>query len=288
MAAQLEYRAIVTDIDDPDQRGRIRARCAEIYGTGDEEIPAWIEAEVQGGAAPGAGWWFVPPVDAVVVLRRLPSGDLRWRPGPWGSLNAPPSTLAGNYPRRSGWTSPDGVHTLALDDDSGMIALIADPADPDGIAGYLTVSHLEARIGTSTGSVLVVGDAISAVHASGSTLALGNDGILLLSLSGSDYLQVGDGVVQLAGGDLQITGGAVTVTGMGGVTLRSDVTGVLPVEPVILGTSFLTGLSAALTEIVAAMALIPAPSPNTAAFLANVNTAIGAGAPYLSTVTQTE
>lgn len=285
------YSAVVTDTADPDELGRIRVICPELFGDDATELPQWIPPRVATGTGPGAGWWFVPPVDAIVFLEESPAGDLRWSGGAWGDVNAPPEFLAGNYPRRSGFTSPEGAHALALDEDTGLLALVVDPAAPDGVANYLSLDGAagEAKIGLASGALFMLnGTQAVLMTPAGDTLILDADnGITIAHQAGAEYLALSEGVASLAGADVQILGGAVTLTGQGGITFTSDTTGLAPTEPVMLGTSFLTDLATFLTSISAA-AVEPALAPAAATFLAKVSTSLSVGAPHLSAVTSTE
>jgi len=285
------YSAVVTDNADPDELGRLRVICPELYGDGSQELPAWIRPRVYAGNGAASGWWFIPPVDAIVFLERSPAGDLRWSGAGWGQANEVPSFLAGNYPRRAGFTSPEGGHSLALDEDAGLLVYVTDPADPDGVACYLALNGEdgEAKIGLPSGALFML-NATQAVlmTADGDTLILDtSNGITLAHQAGAEFLALSDGTAILAGTDLQLSAGSATVTA-GSITLTSDATGLTPTEPVILGTTFLTDLASALPELQAAATALGLPTVNTATLIANIATALGAGAPYLSTVTATE
>jgi hypothetical protein len=285
------YSAVVTDNADPDELGRIRVICPELFGDHSTELPQWVPPRVPAGSAPGAGWWFVPPVDAVVFLEETPAGDLRWSGAAWGGVNTVPAFLAGNYPRRAGFTSPEGGHALALDDDAGLLILVVDPATPDGVANYVSLDGAagEAKIGLATGALFTLnGSQAVLMTPAGDTLMLDSDnGITIAHQAGAEYLALSAGVASLAGADVQIIGGAVTITGQGGVTLTSDPIGLAPTEPLVLGTSFLTDLATFLTSIAAA-AVEPSLAPAAAAFLAKVSTSLSVGAPHLSAVSSTE
>lgn len=286
------YSAIVTDNADPDELGRIRVICPELYGDGETELPKWIPPRVSSGTGPASGWWFIPPLDAIVVLEASPAGELRWSGGSWGGVNTVPSFLAANYPRRSGFTSPEGGHSVALDEDAGLLVLVTDPADPDGVANYLALDGEagEAKIGLVSGTTLVLSESqVAILTSAGDTLVLDIDnGITLAHQAGAEFLSLADGVVMLAGTDFQIMAGAVNMVGQGGITLTSDSTGVAPTEPVVLGTSFLTDLATFLTGAAADTAMSPGVAAAAATFLAQVQASLAAGAPHLSTVTASE
>jgi hypothetical protein len=118
------FTATVVDNLDPDELGRLSLIIPGITGA-DDPHPDWIPPRVTPGAGPASGWFYVPPVDAVVVVELDAGGALRWTGGTWGAVNTIPEFLADNYPRRSGFTSPEGGHTFALDEDDGAYVLVA-------------------------------------------------------------------------------------------------------------------------------------------------------------------
>lgn len=134
MSSPRYYSAVVTDNADPLELGRLRVICAELYGDADTELPEWIPPRIAAGAGPGAGWWWIPPVNAVVILEATAAGDLRWTGGGWGEVNAPPEDLIDNYPRRAGFTDPGGAHSLVLDQDTGLVVSVREEAGGDPVA----------------------------------------------------------------------------------------------------------------------------------------------------------
>lgn len=287
----LLYRATVADNADEDELGKLSLVITELSGP-DEPYPRWVPPLVANGAGPSSGWWNVPPVGAQVLVLADQAGRLRWLGGEWGDVNVPPPMLAGNYPLRAGFTSPQGLHALALDEDHGLILLVSDPADPDGPAMYLTIDPDtdEVKLGTLAGCLVTINpDQLLIMHSTGHTLNMhGSDGITLMHSGGAELISLEDGLLKLYGTDVQIAAGACTIVGQGGITLTSDLLGLAPTEPLILGTTFLTDLAAAITELAAAPTMFGLPTTNALGMVANIATALGAGAPYLSNVTTTE
>jgi len=285
------YTAVVTDNEDPDELGRLRVICPELYGDGATEIPSWVAPRVYTGAAAGAGWWFIPPVDSIVFLEASPAGDLRWSGGTWGQVNAPPDFLTANYPHRSGFTSPEGGHALALDDDVGFLLLVTDPSDPDGPAAYQSLDGAagEWKVGLPSGALLTANPTqVALLNAAGDALVLDVDnGVTLIHQDGAEFLALTPGVTALAGADVQIKAGSCTVFA-DAITFTDDPTGVAPTHALILGPGFLTDLNLALPELMAASAALGLPVVNTTALIAAITASLGAGAPYLSTITSTK
>ena len=288
------YTGRVIDNADPDAMGRLKLEIPALFGDG-EEYPEWVAPAVALGTAPGAGWWWSPPVDSIVLVEQRSGAGLRWIGGEWGNVNTPPAFLAGSplAPRtsRAGFTSPGGLHGIALDDETGLLLQVVDPADPNGIAHYIAIDGAagEIKIGHLAGALLVMdGDSITLINAAGDTVQLhGDNGIMLAHHGGSEVVALEDGILKLYGTDIQIAGGAATVVGQGGIVLTDSLTGSSTTEPLILGTSLVTDLQAAITDLVTGLALVPYTATTAAAFATNLGTSLTAGAPYLSSVTET-
>lgn len=106
----------------------------------------------------------------------------------------------------------------------------------------------------------------------------GADGDVKVQATGALELFVGD--------DLDADGGIYVTIGGGVVTVR---TAAGTSEGVILGKTFLSGLSTALADIIAGLALVPYVATVVTTFRGQVDAAVSAeGAPYLSTKLTTE
>lgn len=115
------YQGIVADNADPDQRGGLMLTIAGITGP-DETYPEWIGPRIPGGAGPAAcALFWVPPVDAQVIVEADHDGQLRWHGAELGQVNTLPDILATSYGRRAGFTSPEGAQGLVLDEDDGFL-----------------------------------------------------------------------------------------------------------------------------------------------------------------------
>jgi uncharacterized protein involved in type VI secretion and phage assembly len=125
------YPALVTDIRDPDQQGRVKVTLPWAPDTGGSGYSNWARmATFMGGNHRGS--WFIPDVNDEVLVA-FEGGDPR-RPYVVGSLwngsDAPPEsmdTVGGNY--RKVLRSRNGV-TLTLDDTDGAEQMILET--PDG------------------------------------------------------------------------------------------------------------------------------------------------------------
>lgn len=121
------YPALVSDIKDPDNQGRVKVTLPWAPDTGSGRYEAWARlATMMGGNNRGS--WFVPDVnDEVLVV--FEGGDTR-RPyvvgGLWNGSDAPPETMDGsgnNYKKVI--RSKNGVK-VTLDDDNGKEKFICE------------------------------------------------------------------------------------------------------------------------------------------------------------------
>lgn len=127
-----DFVAVVSSIDDPEKRGRIKVACAGLMGSEEEEVPMWIAPDYEWG------WFIVPdPGEQVNVISESSADDdeqfgqtsiasmnLKWRGRVWGNSEAeeealkrpiPSDFTASNYGKRRGFATPQG-HVLLFDD----------------------------------------------------------------------------------------------------------------------------------------------------------------------------
>ena len=89
----MKYRAIVTNVSDPDNKGRILARLIGFGDTDDDtqhnETPwAWPCVAL---AADGCGTFMVPPIGAEVWMEQTAEGDWVWTGCFWSGRQAIPA-----------------------------------------------------------------------------------------------------------------------------------------------------------------------------------------------------
>lgn len=275
------YPAIVTDNDDPDQLGRLLLEIPGLLGTEDPEHPDWIYPCFAAAGPGAAALFFIPPVGAAVYVDQDVSGGLRWRGADFGGVNTIPPDLLVNYPRRSGFSAPGGRHLLALDDDTGFLAIVED--DDEGEPGARSYFHVGTD-GTATiqgargGVVRITPEEVILLSPAGNVLQMADGGsILLMHESGVEYLALGGDVAKLSGTAIQLYGGTIELGG-----------GVIPpTNPYLLTINFLGALSLLCDEITAIGAAIPAALPYATvvapALKAGITTSLASGSPYLST-----
>jgi uncharacterized protein involved in type VI secretion and phage assembly len=121
------YPALVTDIKDPDNQGRVKVSLPWSPDTGSAKYEAWARlATMMGGSNRGS--WFVPDHNDEVLVA-FEGGDTR-RPyvigGLWNGSDAPPESMDGagnNY--KKVLRSRNGVK-VTLDDQDGQEKFIAE------------------------------------------------------------------------------------------------------------------------------------------------------------------
>jgi hypothetical protein len=115
------YPAIVTNINDPEKRGRIKVKCAALLDE-EQELPDWIRPEFHFVAKTG-GWFGIPAKDSGVEIKvpersiydevpweqSLQAGfDIRWVCTAYNPKQPLPKVFETNYPERSGYVWPNG------------------------------------------------------------------------------------------------------------------------------------------------------------------------------------
>jgi hypothetical protein len=174
---QETHHGIVTNVNDPEQRGRVMVRCQGLVGA-DYELPFWAEplAQVSAGNG-GCGSLFLPTVGSTVELvvdahdtdlddmpgeRFLSNPSLKWRFATYTDNKGVmplPAALRANYPKRSGFVTPGG-HQLIFDD-SGSVLIKANGGNaiefkPDG--SIVLTAPMIAGDGAS--ELMVLGNAL--------------------------------------------------------------------------------------------------------------------------------
>jgi uncharacterized protein involved in type VI secretion and phage assembly len=145
------YPALVTDIKDPDNQGRVKVSLPWAPDTGDAKYEAWARlATMMGGSNRGS--WFVPDTNDEVLIA-FEAGDTR-RPyvvgGLWNGSDSPPESMdgSGNNDKKV-LRSRNGVK-LTLDDQDGQEKFIAET--PGGQKVTLTDGAASVEIVDSNGN----------------------------------------------------------------------------------------------------------------------------------------
>lgn len=183
-----KYRGKVTDVDDPEKLGRIRANVAEVLG----------ETEQSGWAMPAApfagkqhGFVFIPEVEDGVWIE-FEAGDIShpiWTGGWWGDGELP----APGAPQTRAIVTTAG-HKFVLDDDAKEIQLL----HASGAELKMTDSDISLTIGQSEFKMTSGGEI---------TLKAGTTEIKLSLTELS--LQSGIGKVKLSASGTDVNNGAI-------------------------------------------------------------------------------
>lgn len=223
------HEAVVSSIDDPDNRGRFKVKCPGLMGDADTELPVFVEL------VPDWGWFMVPEVGEQVEIEIVVASDRDevwgqasiealspvWRgkrfvtdveldkpfpPNPLvpddGSVATPPhdDLVSENYGLRRGWATPHG-HLLMFDDEEPRVSLlwVKDRLDPGEAPDPSKSTRVEVQ---SDGSfvVNVLDKHKLTLGADGSLKAeLGSGTSLVVENNGSDAtLKLGDAAKSVA------------------------------------------------------------------------------------------
>ncbi len=223
------FEAVVTSVDDPENRGRFKVKCVGLMGDLKTDLPFFVEL------VPDWGWFVIPEVGEQVEIEVIVATDRDeifgqatvealnpvWRgkrfitdveldrppfpiPGQDddGSVATPPhdDLVSENYGLRRGWSSPHGL-LLMFDDKEPRISLlwVKDRLDPGEAPDPLKSTRVEVQ---SDGSfvVKVLGQHTLTLGADGKFKAeLGFGTSLVVENNGSDAtLNLGDGARSVA------------------------------------------------------------------------------------------
>lgn len=222
------FSARVADNDDEDRRGRLSLVIPGLYSP-DDVYPGWIRPRIVPGAGPGAcGLFWIPPVDALVVVERDAAGELRWLGSELGQVQELPDILTTNYPRRVGLTTPDGAHGLVLDMDDGLLLELSDETTlaikPDGSATVTVKGSLVKVLSWANASAELIhsgGVAVKAASAS-PTFPLVKASINTLWAAALNEIAVGLAAIPSASVATAALAAAVSAGTYNSVTLSSD------------------------------------------------------------------
>ncbi len=223
------YEAVVSSIDDPENRGRFKVKCVGLMGDADVELPIFVEL------VPDWGWFIVPEVGEIVEIEVIVASDRDeshgqtsiealnpvWRgkrfitdveldkpfpPNPLvaddGSVATPPhdDLVSENYGLRRGWATPHG-HLFMFDDEEPRISLlwVKDRLDPGEAPDPSKSTRVEVQ---SDGSfvVNVLDKHKMTLGVDGKlNVELGNGASLVVEENGADAkLTLGDGAKSVA------------------------------------------------------------------------------------------
>jgi uncharacterized protein involved in type VI secretion and phage assembly len=207
------HPALVTDIKDPDNQGRVKVSLPWAHDTGSQRYEAWARlATMMGGN--NRGTWFVPDVNDEVLVA-FEGNDPR-RPyvlgGLWNGSDKPPETMDGSGRNdKKLLRSRNGVK-VTLDDTSGSESLILET--PGG-------QKLTLKDGPGS---------IELADSNGNSIKLDSSGI---TLTASSQLQANASTATISAGSVTVSAGSSTFSGI--VQANSVI------SPSIVGSSYTPG-----------------------------------------------
>ncbi|MBS1912265.1 MAG: hypothetical protein JST22_09795 [Bacteroidetes bacterium] len=184
-----KYRGVVTDVDDSETMGRIRAKVPEVYGP-DQDSPWALPAS--GFAGPSHGFVMIPEVNDGVWIE-FEAGDISrpiWTGGWWGSGELPDG--AGTKKRAIVTTAG---HRFVLNDDDKEIQLLHSGG------AELKMTDDDIKLTKGNAETTMTGDQI--------TLKLGSSEITITQTDIT--LKAGSGQIKISASGVDVNNGALTV-----------------------------------------------------------------------------
>jgi uncharacterized protein involved in type VI secretion and phage assembly len=163
-----KYRGLVTDNNDPDGLGRLRARVPRVLGDVDT---GWALPCVPYGGAPEQGLFAMPDNGAAVWIE-FEGGDLCypiWTGSWWGTDERPEAAT----PAQKVLKTASG-HKLVLDDDAGSVTLT------DANGNVVTLDGGGAKLEDANGNaVRMDSSGITLEDKNGNALSMGSSGVTI-------------------------------------------------------------------------------------------------------------
>lgn len=249
---------IVTDDQDPEQRGRIKVACASLVGidaSGEPlEYPGWIPPvfgwrSSSDGVTGDCGFFFVPRVGATVEIEFTESSSVDQSPG-MASIVAPDPKYRGcllnpgddigddfrtNYPARYGWRGPNGA-ILMFDPTEGSEKITIQSHEIDGAYSFFAIDEKgTVTIATANGVLLVLNGetgAFTVLDANSNMITTASDGWSLISGQGPIAMAKGKSISLIAPGQVLVNASHAQVNA------KSINLGENAVEEIIKGRTF--------------------------------------------------
>lgn len=181
---QEQHYGVITQNNDPEQRGRVKCKCQSLISA-DAELPEWLEpAGNFGSSTGGAGMLWLPEIGSTVELvvdahdtdfddmpgeRFLQNPNIRWRPATATDKTGPmalPEALRKDYPHIRGWVTKAG-HMILMNDKTGVLTI-------QGAKGGTVTFNADGsiHIGAGATELMVLGNAFMTLY-NGHTHATG-------------------------------------------------------------------------------------------------------------------
>ncbi len=209
-----KYRGIVTDVDDPENRGRVKLTVPSVLGDNESQ---WADPVFPYGGGREFGFVAVPPVDSAVLVEFIegdPSAPL-WTGTFWRVPDEVPEEFSGQPVKLM---KTESGHRLVFDDTDGSETVTLHSAN-DAILEL----NAEGSIAlTDQGGAHVTVDAaageIVIEDANGNSITLSASGIACEDSSGNEIVTTASGV-EVKGTTIKIEGSSVSLGGAGGEAL---------------------------------------------------------------------
>lgn len=218
----MRHAARVTNVEDPEKRGRVKVVCASILGDEDSELPGWVVPMLQWG------WFIVPEIGEEVDIE-LPdstntdenrfeqitaAASYTWTGArAWVKTDeadrSVPDEVGKNYGKRRMFKTPAG-HVLMFDDTKGQEQVYLQWTN--GIdSSYVGLEPSGSVVVSNKAGSMLNLDAAGAAslwHASGKFLQLSADGATLVG-GPTSFIDVGANINLITAGSVVLTGGGV-------------------------------------------------------------------------------
>lgn len=221
-----KYRAIVADVEDPQNLGRLKLSIPSVLG---QETSDWALPVTPYGGGDQFGFLAVPPKGAQVVAEFL-EGDISapvWTGSFWRQPSEVPEEFSGE----------GGQSVKILKTEAGHVLKFQDKEDEERIT-LLSAAGAEAVLDengsltlTDGGGATVTLDAeageLLVEDANGNSLKFTSSGVACTDANGNEITTSGGGVEIKSSATVNVEGASVSIAGAGG-------------EPLIKGSTFLS------------------------------------------------
>lgn len=192
-----KHNALVSNVDDPDQLGRVKIKCASFLRE-DSELPWWIPPRVPWLDISGGQWFAVPAKDTWVEVLlptesrwdevpfeqslQMEGSGMRYLPTTFNDLQKVHTYFKTNYPQRYGVVYPGGWIQY-IDAKSGELNLAYVPDENEDPEAWIKISSDKSiTIQNSDGMKLqiletkVIVEAAGPVEINGDNVSIGDPG----------------------------------------------------------------------------------------------------------------
>ena len=218
-----KFTATVTNVDDPEKRGRIKVTCPALLGDDTTEFKSWVEPEIP------MGWFLIPEVGRQVTIsissgsnndtvsgQSMITAGASWSAEIYtdddGSNPAPQEFTAQNYSKRRGFKTPAG-HVFLFDDTKAQEQVTlswSGGSKSQPKTSFLSLDKSGSIVAQdASGSLLYLNGGngeSSLVNKSGAYLTLGENGISMVDTHGNAFVTGADGISLVSNGPIGFAG----------------------------------------------------------------------------------